>query len=89
MIDAIASAPGREAHMQGEPARRRDQQHDIYKEPENRYEAPGVEPFYVGPKAKEHAIGYATERLKFSGGEVRVVDAAGTVERVITGIVSG
>jgi hypothetical protein len=53
------------------------------------YEAPGVEPFYVGPKAKEHAIGYATERLKVSGGEVRVVDAAGALERVITGIVSG
>ena len=53
------------------------------------FEGPGVEPFYVGPNAKEHAIGYATERLKFSGGEVRVVDAAGAVERVITGIVSG
>jgi hypothetical protein len=49
------------------------------------FEAPGVEPFYVGPNAKENAISYATERLKFSGGEVRVVDATGAVERVISG----
>ncbi len=37
------------------------------------FEAPGVEPFYVGPNTKENAIGYATERLKFSGAEARVV----------------
>ena len=37
------------------------------------FEAPGVEPFYVGPNARENAISYAIERLKFSGGEVRVV----------------
>jgi hypothetical protein len=49
------------------------------------FEGPGVEPSYVGPNAKEHAVSYATERLKFSGGEVRILDAAGTVERVISG----
>ncbi len=49
------------------------------------FEGPGVEPFYVGPNAKEKAISYATERLKFSGGEARVLDGAEAVERVVTG----
>ena len=47
------------------------------------FESPGVEPFYVGPKAKDHAISYATERLKFSGGEVRIHDAPGAVEKFV------
>ncbi|HEY2711089.1 MAG TPA: hypothetical protein VGI60_01135 [Chthoniobacterales bacterium] len=49
------------------------------------FEAPGVGAFYVvGPKAKEYAIGYARERLKWSGGDVRVVDGAGNIEETIT-----
>ena len=33
--------------------------------------------------AKEDAIGYATARAKFGRGEIRVLDNAGEVERVI------
>jgi hypothetical protein len=47
------------------------------------FETPSVEPFYVGPNAKEHAASYATEGLKFSGGEVRILNIAGAVEGVI------
>ena len=50
------------------------------------FEAPGVEPFFIGQRAKEHAIGYATERLKFSEGEVRIVDASGGMEETIGGM---
>jgi hypothetical protein len=47
------------------------------------FEAPGVEPFYIGPNAKAFATDYAVGRLKFSPGEVRVLNPAGAVERVI------
>jgi hypothetical protein len=47
------------------------------------YEGPGVQPYWTGDAAKGDAIGYATARAKFGRGEIRVVDNAGEVERVI------
>ena len=47
------------------------------------YEGPGVQPYWTGEHAKEDAIGYATARAKFGRGEIRVLDNAGEVERVI------
>jgi hypothetical protein len=47
------------------------------------YEGPGVEPYWTGESAKEDAIGYAKARAKFGRGEIRVLDSAGEVERVI------
>jgi hypothetical protein len=43
----------------------------------------GVQPNWTGDAAKEEAIGYATARAKFGRGEIRVLDNAGEVERVI------
>jgi hypothetical protein len=48
------------------------------------YEGPGVGPYWTGEHAKEDAIGYATARAKFGRGEIRVLDNAGDVERVIS-----
>ena len=48
------------------------------------YEGPGVQPYWTGDAAKEDAIGYATARAKFGRGEIRVLDNAGEVERVIS-----
>ena len=48
------------------------------------YEAPGVQPYWTGDRTKEDAIGYATARMKFGGGEIRVLGEAGEVERVIS-----
>ena len=48
------------------------------------YEGPGVQPCWTGEHAKEDAIGYATARAKFGRGEIRVLDNAGEVERVIS-----
>jgi hypothetical protein len=48
------------------------------------YEGPGVQPYWTGEHAKEDAIGYATARAKFGRGEIRVLDNAGEVERVIS-----
>ena len=39
------------------------------------FEAPGVEPFFIGPRAKEQALSYARERVRSSGGEVRICNA--------------
>ena len=47
------------------------------------YEGPGVQPYWTGKTAKEDAIGYATARAKFGRGEIRVVNADGSTERVI------
>jgi hypothetical protein len=47
------------------------------------YEGPGVGPYWIGESAKEDAIGYAQARAKFRRGEIRVLDAAGSVKRVI------
>jgi hypothetical protein len=48
------------------------------------FEAPGVAPYWVGPTAKEDAIGYAKARAKFGRGEIRVLNLAGSVERSIS-----
>ena len=48
------------------------------------YEGPGVQPYWTGEHAKEDAFGYATARAKFGRGEIRVLDNAGEVERVIS-----
>ena len=48
------------------------------------YEGPGVQQYWTGEHAKEDAIGYASARAKFGRGEIRVLDNAGEVERVIS-----
>jgi hypothetical protein len=47
------------------------------------FEAPGVQPYWTGPTAKEDAIGHATARAKFGRGEIRVLTADGSIERTI------
>jgi hypothetical protein len=47
------------------------------------FEAPGVQPYYVGPNAKENAIGYAKERTAMRKGEIRIYDAGGKIENTI------
>jgi hypothetical protein len=48
------------------------------------FEGPGVEPYWTGESAKDDAISYAKARAKFGRGEIRVLDNAGAVERVIS-----
>ncbi|HSH38987.1 MAG TPA: hypothetical protein VK993_09390 [Chthoniobacterales bacterium] len=47
------------------------------------FEAPGVEPCFVGETAKDQAISYADGRTAHRVGEIRVFNAAGEVEQVI------
>ena len=48
------------------------------------FEAPGVEPAFAEPDAKQKAIDYASQRFGGSSGEVHVYDATGaTIERKI------
>ena len=47
------------------------------------FEAVGVQPFWTGNGAKDDAIGYAKGRAKFGRGEIRVLNADGSVERAI------
>jgi hypothetical protein len=47
------------------------------------FEAPGVQPYWTGPTAKEDAIGYEKARAKFGRGEIRVLNADGSIERTI------
>ena len=47
------------------------------------FEAPGVQPFWTGPKAKEDAISYAKGRARFGHGEIRVLNADGSIKDVI------
>jgi hypothetical protein len=47
------------------------------------HEGPGVQPYWTGDTAKQDAIGYATARAKFGRGEIRVLNADGSVENVI------
>jgi hypothetical protein len=44
------------------------------------YEAPGVQPVFL---SQEHAIHYATCRACFRSGEIRILDSAGAVTRII------
>jgi hypothetical protein len=47
------------------------------------FEGPGVEPYWTGESAKDDAISYATGRVKFGRGEIRVLSKDGSVESVI------
>ena len=47
------------------------------------FEAPGVQPYWIGEYAKQSAIDYARARVKFSSGEIRVLQHDGSVERII------
>lgn len=47
-------------------------------------EGPGVQPYYLGDGAIESALSYARERMRSRRrGEIRVVNAAGEVQRQI------
>jgi hypothetical protein len=43
------------------------------------FEAPGVEPFYLGDDAKEKALGYAKHRQRSNSRPIRVLDLSGNV----------
>jgi hypothetical protein len=47
------------------------------------FEAPGVQPYWTGPSAKEDAVNYAKSRIKFGRGQIRVMNADGSVGKVI------
>ena len=47
------------------------------------YEGPDVQPYWTGDTAKEDAISYATARAKFGRGEIRVLNADGSIKDVI------
>ncbi len=44
------------------------------------FEGPGVEPFY---RDQENALGYAQARARSRRGEIRILDAAGAVTKLI------
>ena len=44
------------------------------------FEAPGVEPVFLN---QEDAIDYATGRVCFRSGEIRILDSSGAVTRII------
>jgi hypothetical protein len=47
------------------------------------FEAPGVAPYWVGADAKQSAVDYGKGRAKYGRGEIRVLNADGSVEQVI------
>jgi len=47
------------------------------------FEGPGVEPYWTGKSAKDDAIDYAKARAKFGRGEIRVLNADGSIKDVI------
>lgn len=47
------------------------------------FEAPGVQPYWIGENAKQSAIDYAKERAKFGRGEIRALNADGSTEQII------
>jgi len=47
------------------------------------FEAPGVQPYWTGQDAKQSAIDYAKARVKFGHGEIRVLNADGSIKDVI------
>jgi len=47
------------------------------------FEAPGVQPYWLGNDAKQSAIDYAKARAKFGHGEIRVLNPNGSIEQVI------
>ena len=48
-----------------------------------RFKGPGVEPYWTGKSAKDDAIDYAKARAKFGRGEIRVLNADGSIKDVI------
>jgi hypothetical protein len=49
------------------------------------WEAPGVEPAFTGPKAKQYALDYARGRFGGRAGEIHVYDKAGAaIEETIS-----
>ena len=47
------------------------------------YESAGIQPYWTGASAREDAIGYAKARAKFGRGEIRVLNADGSIKDVI------
>ena len=47
------------------------------------YEAPGVEPYFIGATAKDDALGYAKNRMRGRVGELRVMNAVGEIEQTL------
>jgi hypothetical protein len=47
------------------------------------FEAPGVEPFYLGDDAKEKAIGYARHRQRSNTRLIRILGPSGAVVELI------
>ena len=48
------------------------------------FEAPGVEPYYIGSHAKENAIGHAQGRTAMRRGEIQILNTSGEVEEAIS-----
>jgi hypothetical protein len=46
-------------------------------------EVPGIQPHWTGENAKQSAIDYAKSWAKFGHGEIRVLNPAGSVDRII------
>ena len=44
------------------------------------YEASGVQPVFL---SQEYTVNYASCRVCFRSGEIRILDSSGTVERII------
>jgi hypothetical protein len=47
------------------------------------FEAPGVQPYWLGNDAKQSAVDYAKARAKYGRGEIRVLNPDGSTEQVI------
>ena len=47
------------------------------------FEAPGVQPYYTGPNARDYAVNYAKRRTAMRRGEIRILSSVGEVEERI------
>jgi hypothetical protein len=47
------------------------------------YEGPGVQPYWAGENAMQSATDYAKARAKFGHGQIRVLNADGSIKDVI------
>jgi len=43
------------------------------------FEAPGVEPFFIGATAKDQALGYAKHRQRSNSRSIRILDSTGSI----------
>jgi hypothetical protein len=48
------------------------------------FEAPGVQPYFIGADAKRQAIDYARNRTAHRVGEIRIMNARGDLEETIS-----